>query len=156
PLDGRNAASLIFMTPGTVTGVNTTTAGYANTDETIAVSANGARGNEVNYKLDGATHMDNVTNLNAAYPNPDAIAEFSVQTSNFRARYGAASGAVVSMVTRSGTNSLHGSLFDYFRNDTLNAKNYFAIQRGTLKRNQFGGTLGGPIRRNKLFFFGSY
>ena len=156
PLDGRNAATLVFMVPGTVAGINTTTAGYANTDETIAVSANGARGNEVNYKLDGATHMDNVTNLNAAYPNPDAVAEFSVQTSNFSAQYGTASGAVVSMVTRSGTNAYHGSLFEFLRNDTLNARNFFAVQRGNLKRNQFGGTLGGPVRRNRLFFFSSF
>lgn len=156
PLDGRNAATLVFMVPGTVTGVNTTTAGYANTDETIAVSVNGARGNEVNYKLDGGGHMDNVTNLNAAYPNPDAIAEFSVQTSNFSAQYGAASGAVVSMVTRSGTNTLHGTLFEFLRNDTLNARNFFAVQRGNLKRNQFGGTLGGPLVRNRLFYFASY
>jgi TonB-dependent Receptor Plug Domain. len=136
--------------------VGTTTAGYANTDETIAVSVNGARGNEVNYKLDGASHMDNVTNLNAAYPNPDAIAEFSVQTSNFSAQYGSASGAVVSMVTRSGTNTLHGTLFEFLRNDTLNARNFFATQRGNLKRNQFGGTLGGPVVKNRLFFFGTY
>jgi hypothetical protein len=156
PLDGRNAATLTFMVPGTVTGVGTTTAGYANTDETIAVSVNGARGNEVNYKLDGASHMDNVTNLNAAYPNPDAIAEFSVQTSNFSAQYGSASGAVVSMVTRSGTNTLHGTLFEFLRNDTLNARNFFATQRGNLKRNQFGGTAGGPVIKNRLFFFGTY
>jgi len=110
--------------------VGTTTAGYANTDETIAVSVNGSRGNEVNYKLDGATHIDNVTNLNAAYPNPDAVAEFSVLTSNFSAQYGTASGPVVSMVMRSGTNALHGTAFEFLRNDTLNARNFFAIQRG--------------------------
>lgn len=156
PLNGRNAATLVFMVPGTVNGVGTTTAGYANTDETIAVSVNGARGNEVNFKLDGATHMDNVTNLNAVYPSPDAIAEFSVQTSNFSAQYGSASGAVVSMVTRSGTNALHGSVFDYLRNDTLNARNFFATRRGTLKRNQYGGTIGGPVLKNRLFYFGSY
>ena len=156
PLNGRNAATLVFMVPGTVSGTGQTTAGYANTDETIAVSANGARGNEVNYKLDGASHIDNVTNLNAAYPNPDAIAEFSVQTSNFTAQFGTASGAVVSMVTRSGTNALRGSVFDYLRNDTMNARNFFATQRGTLKRNQYGGSVGGPIVKNKVFFFGSY
>jgi hypothetical protein len=156
PLNGRNAATLLFMVPGTINGVGTTTAGYANTDETIAVSVNGARGNEVNFKLDGATHMDNVTNLNATYPNPDAISEFSVQTSNFSAQYGNASGATVSMVTRSGTNVVHGSVFEYLRNDTLNARNFFATRRGNLKRNQFGGSAGGPVKHNKLFFFASY
>ncbi|MDQ6700036.1 MAG: hypothetical protein M3Z36_07605, partial [Acidobacteriota bacterium] len=114
------------------------------------------RGNEVNYKLDGATHMDNVTDLNATYPNPDALAEFSVETSNFSARYGDAAGAVVSIVTKSGTNALHGSAFEFLRNGALNARNFFASQRDNLKRNQFGGALGGPIRRDRLFFFGSY
>ncbi|MDQ6699255.1 MAG: carboxypeptidase regulatory-like domain-containing protein, partial [Acidobacteriota bacterium] len=120
PLNGRNAATLVRMAPGTVTGVGTTTAGYANTSETQAISVNGTRGNEVNYKLDGATHMDNVTDLNATYPNPDALAEFSVETSNFSARYGDAAGAVVSIVTKSGTNALHGSAFEFLRNGALN------------------------------------
>ena len=156
PLNGRNAATLIRMVPGAVTGVNTTTAGYANTSETISISVNGSRGNEVNYRLDGATHMDNVTNLNATYPNPDALQEFSVQTSNFSAQYGNFSGAVVNIVTRSGTNAFHGSWFHFFRNGAMNARNYFASQADNLKRNQFGGAIGGPIVRNKLFFFGSY
>jgi hypothetical protein len=156
PLNGRNPATLIRMVPGTVTGVGTTTAGYANTSDTIAISVNGARGNEVNFKLDGATHMDNVTNLNATYPNPDAVAEFSVQTSNFSAQYGEAAGAVVNVVTRSGTNAMHGSLFEFDRNGALNARNFFAAQHDNLKRHQFGGSLGGPILRNRLFYFASY
>lgn len=155
PLNGRNAANLVRMVPGVVTGVGTTTAGYANSADTIAISANGSRGNEVNYRLDGATHMDNVTNLNAAYPNPDAIQEFTVQTSNFSAQYGNFSGAVVNVATRSGSNDFHGSLFHFVRNGALNARNYFAAQADNLKRNQFGATLGGPILRNKLFFLGS-
>jgi hypothetical protein len=156
PLNGRNAASLIRMVPGVVTGVGTTTAGYANTGDTIAVSVNGTRGNEVNYRLDGATHMDNVTNLNAIYPNPDALQEFNVQTSNYSAQYGNFSGAVVNVVTRSGSNRLHGSLFEFVRNGALNARNTFASQADNLKRNQFGGAAGGPIVQNRLFWFGSY
>jgi len=156
PLNGRNAATLVRMVPGTVTGVGTTTAGYANTGDTQAISVNGTRGNEVSYKLDGATHMDNVTNLNAIYPNPDALAEFSVQTSNYSAQYGDAAGAVVNVVTKSGTNQLHGSAFEFLRNGDLNARNFFAAQHDNLKRNQFGGALGGPILRNKLFWFASY
>ena len=108
PLNGRNAASLIRMVPGAVTGVGTTTAGYANNSDTINISVNGTRGNEVNYRLDGATHMDNVTNLNAAYPNPDALQEFAVQTSNYSAQYGNFSGAVVNVMTRSGANQIRG------------------------------------------------
>ena len=156
PLNGRNAAALVRMVPGTVSGVGTTTAGYANTSETQAISVNGTRGNEVSYKLDGATHMDNVTNLNAIYPNPDALAEFSVQTSNYSAQYGDAAGAVVNVVTKSGTNRLHGSAFEFLRNGDLNARNFFATQHDNLKRNQFGGALGGPILKNRLFWFSSY
>jgi hypothetical protein len=113
PLNGRNAATLIRGVPGVVTGVGTTTAGYANSSETINISVNGTRGNEVNYRLDGATHMDNVTNLNATYPNPDALQEFAVQTSNYSAQYGNFSGAVVNVVTRSGSNQFHGSSSSY-------------------------------------------
>lgn len=156
PLNGRNAATLIRMVPGAVTGVGTTTAGYANNGDTINISVNGNRGNEVNYRLDGATHMDNVTNLNATYPNPDALQEFAVQTSNYSAQYGNFSGAVVNVVTRSGSNQLHGSLFEFLRNGAFNARNFFAAQSDNLKRNQFGGAVGGPIVRNRLFWFGSY
>ena len=156
PLNGRNAANLVRMVPGVVTGTATATAGYANSADTIAISANGSRGNEVNYRLDGATHMDSVTNLNAAYPNPDAVQEFTVQTSNFSAQYGNFSGAVVNVATRSGSNELHGSAFYFARNGAMNARNYFAAQSDNLKRNQFGATVGGPILKNKLFFLGSF
>jgi hypothetical protein len=156
PLNGRNAATLIRMVPGVVTGVGTTTAGYANSSDTINISVNGTRGNEVNYRLDGATHMDNVTNLNATYPNPDALQEFAVQTSNYSAQYGNFSGAVVNVVTRSGSNQLRGSLFEFVRNGAMNARNFFASQPDSLKRNQFGGTVGGPIVTNRLFWFASY
>ncbi len=156
PLNGRNAATLVRMVPGAVTGVGTTTAGYANTGETQAISINGTRGNEINYKLDGATHIDNITNLNAIYPNPDALAEFSVQTSNYSAQYGQSAGGVVNVVTKSGTNQLHGSGFEFLRNGNLNARNFFALQHDNLKRNQFGGAIGGPILKNKLFWFASY
>lgn len=156
PLNGRNAATLIRMVPGVVTGVGTTTAGYANSADTINISVNGTRGNEVSYRLDGATHMDNVTNLNATYPNPDALQEFAVQTSNYSAQYGNFSGAVVNVVTRSGSNQLHGSMFEFLRNGAMNARNFFAAQSDNLKRNQFGGTVGGPIVRNRLFWFASY
>ncbi|MEO7145384.1 MAG: carboxypeptidase regulatory-like domain-containing protein [Bryobacteraceae bacterium] len=156
PLNGRNAASLVYMAPGTVAGKGTDTATYASTSDTIAVSVNGTFGDQVSYKLDGATHQDSITNLNAAFPNPDALAEFSVETNNFDARYGGSGGAVVNIVTKSGTNALHGSLFEYLRNGDLNARNFFAPQHDALKRNQFGGAAGGPIRKDKLFFFGSY
>ncbi len=156
PLQGRNAAALVFMAPGTVVGKGTDTATYATTSDTQAVSVNGTFGNQVSYKLDGASHQDNITNLNAAFPNPDALAEFSVQTNNFDAQYGGSGGAIVNIVTRSGSNGVHGTLFEYLRNGALNARNFFAPQVDALKRNQFGGSVGGPIKHDKLFFFGSY
>src|SRR5436305_2833128 len=156
PLNGRNAAALVYMAPGTVIGKGTDTATYATTSDTLAVSANGTMGNQVSYKLDGASHQDNITNLNATFPNPDALSQFTVETNNFDARYGGAGGAVVNIVTKSGTNSLHGSLFEYLRNGALNATNYFASHKDALKRNQFGGSIGGPVIHDKLFYFGSY
>src|SRR5947209_17576986 len=155
-MNGRNAASLVYMAPGTVSGKGQDTASYANTGEALAISVNGTYGDQVAYKLDGATHQDLITNVNATFPNPDALAEFSVQTSNFDARYGGAGGAVVNIVTKSGTNEIHGSLFDYVRNGYFNARNSFAAEHDQLNRNQLAGGVGGPIIRNKLFYFASY
>jgi hypothetical protein len=156
PLQGRNAATLVYMAPGTVLGKGIDAGNYATNSDTLAVSANGAMGDQVNYKLDGSSHTDNLNNLNAGFPNPDALSQFTVETNNFDARYGGSGGAVVNIVTKSGTNQIHGSAFDYLRNGDLNARNFFAPQQDAIKRNQFGGTIGGPIRRNKLFFFGSW
>jgi hypothetical protein len=156
PLNGRNAATLVYMAPGTVPGKGEDTGTYATTSDSIAISVNGTYGDQVAYKLDGAPHDDPITNVNATFPNPDALAEFSVQTNNFDARYGGAGGAIVNIVTKSGANQLHGSLFEYVRNGDLNARNFFAAQQDALKRNQFGGTIGGPILKNKLFYFASY
>src|SRR5438477_367935 len=141
---------------GTVVGKGTDTATYATNSDTLAISANGTMGNQVSYKLDGASHQDNITNLNAGFPNPDALSQFSVETNNFDARYGGSGGAVVNIVTRSGSNALHGSAFEFLRNGDLNARNFFAPQQDAIKRNQFGGTIGGPIQKDRLFFFTSY
>jgi Carboxypeptidase regulatory-like domain len=156
PLEGRNAAALVYMAPGTVLGKGTDTATYATNGDNLAISANGTMGNQVSYKLDGSSHQDNINNLNAAFPNPDALSQFTVETNNFDAKYGGSGGAVVNIVTKSGTNSIHGSAFEFLRNGALNARNFFGTQKDALKRSQFGGTLGGPIRKDKLFFFGSW
>jgi len=156
PLNGRNAATLVFMAPGTVVGKGTDSGTYATTSDTIAVSVNGTFGDQVAYKLDGASHQDNISNLNAAFPNPDALSEFSVQTNNFDAQYGGSGGAIVNIVTKSGTNMLHGSMFEYIRNGDLNARNFFAPQADAIKRNQFCGAIGGPVKTDKLFLFSSY
>jgi hypothetical protein len=162
PLNGRNAAALVLLTPGTA---DTTAGNFSGCQDAVqstsypgaqAVSANGARTDMVNYNLDGASNQDPYTNVNNPFPNPDALEEFSVQTNSFSAEYGRGSGAIVNVVTKSGANEFHGSAFDFIRNGDLNARNFFAASADQLKRNQFGGSIGGPILRNKLFFFGSY
>ena len=92
----------------------------------------------------------------AVVPNLDSIAEFRILTSNFDAEYGDYSGGLVTVVTKSGTNSLHGDAFDYLRNTDLDARSFFDINRNAFQQNQFGGTLGGPIRHDKVFFFTDY
>ncbi|MBV8809970.1 MAG: TonB-dependent receptor [Acidobacteriaceae bacterium] len=162
PLNGRNPAALILLTPGTA---DTNVSNFSACSDTIqsttypgaqSVSANGARTDMINYNLDGGSNEDPYTNVNNPFPNPDALEEFSVQTNSFSAEYGRGSGAIVNAVTRSGTNQFHGSAFDFIRNGDLNARNFFASQVDQLKRNQFGGSLGGPIIKDKLFFFGAY
>lgn len=162
PLNGRNAAALVLLSPGT----EDLTAGNANgSGDTIqsttfpggqSISANGARADMVNYTMDGGSNEDPYTHVNNPFPNPDAIEEFSIQTNSYSAEFGRGAGAIVNLVTKSGTNQFHGSAFDFLRNGDLNARNFFAASPDQLKRNQFGGSLGGPILKNKLFFFGSY
>ena len=97
-----------------------------------------------------------MSNVNLPFPFPDALQEFSVETSAVSSRFGTHPGATVNVITKSGANSFHGDLFEYLRNGDLNARNFFATSRDSLKRNQFGGTIGGRIIRDKLFFFGGY
>jgi hypothetical protein len=156
PLDGRNAATLVTMAPGVVSSPGEYNDSYANSGNEVAYSVNGNYGDQVSYNLDGAPHEDLISDLNATFPNPDALEEFSVQTNNFDARFGGVGGAVVNIVTKSGTNQIHGDLFEYVRNGDLNAINYFATTQDKLKRNQFGGVIGGPILKGKLFYFTSF
>src|SRR3984893_14180747 len=106
--------------------------------------------------MDGADHNDAFSNVNLPVPFPDALQEFSLQTSVPPAQYGLHPGAVVNLVTKSGSNGFHGDLFEFLRNGDLNARNFFAAAQDTLRRNQFGGTFGGRIIRDKLFFFGGF
>src|SRR5206468_4992569 len=122
--------------------------------QSIAIA--GSAGNETNYVLYGGDNNDSFTNVNMPFPFPDALAEFSVETSTLPARNGLHPGGVVNAVTKSGSNAWHGSLFEFIRNGDVNAINYFAPRQDSLKRNQFGGTFGGRIIRDKLFFFGGY
>src|SRR5207249_9988056 len=123
---------------------------------TIVVSVAGGQGNGVSYMLDGTIYQDPYNNLALPIPFPDALQEFKVETSVLQPQYGFHSGATVNAVTKSGTNEFHGSLFEFLRNGALNARDFFAPKRDSLKRNQFGGVIGGPIMKDKLFFFGGY
>ena len=156
PLNGRQATQLILLTPGAQTAPATDLVGSKNYPSSVALSIAGAQATNINYLMDGADNNDAFTNVNLPFPFPDALQEFSVQTSGLSAQYGLHPGAVVNIVTRSGTNSFHGTVFNFFRNGDMNARNYFSTKQDSLKRNQFGGAVGGPIRRDKLFFFGGY
>ena len=165
PLNGRNAASLLLVVAGAIPAPsNDVDQGNTKSFPTVVtVSTNGARQNEVSFRLDGANNNDIYTNANQPFPFPDALQEFSVQTSNYGAQYGGNAGGVVNIVTKSGTNSLHGLLFEFVRNYDFNARNFFASNRDLLKRNQYGGTIGGPVvfpklynGKDKTFFFFGY
>ena len=156
PLNGRQATDLITLSGAAVqvpvTGNNADRA----MPGAVAITVAGGLSTGTVYMLDGAIHNDPSNNLNLPLPFPDALQEFKIETSALSAQYGIYSGAMVNSVTKSGTNDWHGDLFEFVRNDLFNARNYFATKNSTLKRNQFGGTMGGPVMRNKLFFFGGY
>lgn len=159
PLNGRNPASLVLLTPGMIDVLGTgggVHQGYTTFPTEEGASANGGRQGSTLYLLDGALNMDNYHLLAAPFPNADATQEFRVLGNNFEAQYGFAPGAVVSIVTKSGTNSLHGGAFEFLRNGVLNARDFFQPVRDELKRNQYGASLGGPIKKDKIFFFGNY
>ncbi len=154
PLNGRTPQSLVFITPGAVNvGITGSQGGVYPTEQGAAVNGGGRM--NVNYEMDGAAHNDTYVSENLPFPNPDAIAEFNVQTTNMSAEYGNST-SVVNIVTKSGANQLHGDAFEFLRNGDMNARNYFAATHDTLARNQFGGTIGGPIKKDSIFFFGAY
>jgi hypothetical protein len=157
PLNGRNVLQLMQLTPGTLLAPGTFSQAATRPEAgSQLISASGGRGNSTTFVLDGGVHEDPYTEVANVLPNPDAVQEFSFQTNNYGARFAGRGGGVVNVVTRSGSNQLHGSMFEYLRNGELNARNFFAARNDGLKRNQYGFSLGGPIRRNKLFAFGSW
>jgi len=160
PLNGRNAVELVLLAGAAVQTITSTQRALPGS---LGVSVAGGQSFGVAYVLDGAMHNNPQDNLNMPFPFPDALQEFSVATSGLSAQNGIHSGAAVNAVTKSGTNSFHGSAFEFVRDRRFNATNPFAsigpngkrVDDG-LNRNQFGGTLGGPLLHNKLFFFGGY
>src|SRR3984893_13550509 len=153
PLNGRDVLDLALLQPG-VTESNDDNSAPGN------FSIAGGRSDSVTYLLDGGQNNDLLDNSQLIDPNPDAIAEFRLLTSNYTAEYGRNGGGIISVVTKSGSNPTHGSLFEFFRNRVLDANDFFNIENGIprldLKRNQYGATLGGPILKDRAFFFLAY
>ena len=156
PLNGRNFTQLGLLQPG----VAPMTAGLAEAGGSLragqAYAVNGQRPESNNYLLDGVTNVNRVDGGYALKTPVDAIQEFRILTETAPAEYGGTSGATTTVVTRSGSNQLHGTVYEFLRNDKLDARNFFASSVEPLKQNQFGATVGGPMRRNKDFFFGYY
>src|SRR6202049_3561440 len=156
PLNQRDVYQLLQLQPGVQSQLGNDL--FYGSDKAGVVTVNGGRGRSNNYSVNGGDGNDLFVNGPAIEPSPDSIEEFRVITNNFDAEYGRNSGAVVNVVTKSGTNELHGSFYEFFRNDVLNSKafTFTPAPKPGFKQNQFGGTLGGPIKKDKTFIFGSY
>ena len=156
PIVGRNVYTLLSLTPGVDSNVNSIVLGYPQQVTMINGGVDGGAGS-VNYFLDGGTNMTGLRNTGNIAPNPDAVEEFRVITNSYSAEFGRFASGVINIITRSGTNQYHGSLFEFLRNTDLNANTWGnAGATPPLHRNQYGGTVGGPIIHNRTFFFGSY
>ena len=162
PLNGREylqLASLSTGVIGTTTGTNGNTGGSSNQFGQVTFATNGARGTLNNFLLDGIDNNSNDNGGAILHTSVDAIQEFKIQTSSYSAEFGRSGGAVINAVVKSGSNAYHGSLFEFFRNSALDARNYFEAPgspKASFKQNQFGGTFGSPIIKDKLFWFGDY
>lgn len=154
PLNGRNVIALAVTLPGIVS----VSAPQQLTDARSGpnMNVNGSLENQNLFTFNGGIFINPSRNTGMNYPPPDAVQEFSIQTQNFSAEYGRNAGSQINVVSKSGTNELHGAAWEFLRNDALNARQFFAARVPARKQNQFGAAVGGPIRRDKLFFFGSY
>ena len=156
PLDGRQVVELIALAGAATPSAYVVNAGGRDPFGRASFSVAGGLSTGLAYFLDGALHNNAVDGGHVAMPFPDALQEFKVETSASGAQGGVKSAGSVSLVTKSGTNQFHGNLFEFVRNYGFNARNAFATRRDSIKRNQFGGTLGGPIIEKKIFFFAGY
>ena len=155
PLVGRNAYRLLDLTPGVQANTFENTVGFPAQHVIINGSPDDLVG-EVSYYLDGGLNMTGLRNTGNALPNPDTIQEFVVQTNNFSAEYGRTGAGIVTVVTKSGTNQVHGSVFEFHRETNFNATSHAQASKTPLHINNFGATLGGPVIKDKTFLFGSY
>jgi Carboxypeptidase regulatory-like domain len=166
PLNGRSYTDLLALQPGVAPATSITSDTVQDVGASVlspsgdlnpgTISINGQREFANSFLVNGSDVEEDVNMGAAVIPNLDSIDEFRILTNNFDAEYGEFSGGQINVVTKSGTNSFHGDLFEFVRNTNLDARNYFSPTRGTFDQNQFGGTIGGPIRKNKIFFFGDY
>lgn len=155
PLSSRSFTQLMALEPG-VSSSQSQSPGFGS-NTSVPFSFNGVgHGSSNNFLLDGGRNIEPYNGNNLAMISLDAISEISVQNNDYSAQYGRDAGALINVITKSGTNEYHGSLFEYFRNNVLDARNFFATGRPETRYNDFGGTIGGPIKKNKLFFFYSY
>jgi hypothetical protein len=154
PMAQRDTYQLLQLQPGVQSQLGVDS--VYGSDRAGVVSVNGGRGRDNNFSVNGGDGNDQFANLPLIQPSPDSISEFRVLTNTFDAEYGRNSGAVVNVVTKSGTNEFHGNAYEFFRNQALNAKGFFDSTKLDYLQNQFGGTLGGPIKKDKTFFFVSY
>jgi hypothetical protein len=155
PLVNRNVYQLFSLTPGVQSNTTTNSLGFPEQHVYINGSTDDFTG-QVSYYLDGGLNMTGLRNSGNAIPTPDAISQFNVQTNNFDATVGRYAAAVSSIVTKSGTNQFHGSAFEFYRTKNFNAVTHNSVTKPPYARNEYGATLGGPIRHNKDFFFASY
>jgi hypothetical protein len=156
PLNTRDTYQFLQLQPGVQSQLGSSGSLFFGSDDAGSVSVNGGRTRANNFSVNGGDANDQFVNLPTVQPTPDSVAEFRVITNTFDAEYGRNSGSVVNVVTKSGTNQFHGDVYEYFRNTVLNAQGYFNTVKPQLNQNQFGGTLGGPIKKDRTFFFASY
>ncbi|MCI0625000.1 MAG: carboxypeptidase regulatory-like domain-containing protein [Acidobacteria bacterium] len=155
PLNSREFMQMIYLTPFTI-GAARDYRSFSAFRDTPVPSGGGARPEDSNYQVDGFENREGTFNNVSVMPAVETISEFRVQTGAADASFGRSPGAMINVVTKSGTNEFHGSLYDYLRNDVFDARPFFAAGKSPLKRNQFGGSLGGPIVKDKVLFFANY
>jgi Carboxypeptidase regulatory-like domain len=156
PLNARDTYQFLQLQPGVQSQLGSSGGTFYGSSDAGAVSVNGGRSRANNFSVNGGDANDQFVNLPTIQPTPDAIDEFRVISNTFDAEYGRNSGAVVNVVTKSGTNQLHGNVYEYFRNTVLNAQGFFNTVKPQENQNQFGGTFGGPIVKDRTFFFVSF
>ena len=156
PLNTRDTYQFLQLQPGVQAQLGSSGTLFAGTSDAGSVSVNGGRTRANNFNVNGGDANDQFVNTPTIQPTPDSVEEFRVITNTFDAEYGRNSGSVVNVITKSGTNAFHGNVYEYFRNTVLDARGYPDTSKPQLNQNQFGGTFGGPIKKDRSFFFLSY